>query len=269
MVEAAIDAAARPAWGFAERKQLREGLQASLAPLMAHLGGDPAGLWRVQGEPQLLDALGVSLADLKAALKQHGGSAAAVQSLAALAAQRQAATIVGAGAGPRVGLGQQPPQAAASSPAAAARQSPEQQHAQPPRGAQQQQGWDTPEWLRRKQEEQAAAEQRYQQRPVEAQQGETSRPGERQQGQAQGQRGAGPRASIRDLLNARRIRPPAYSAGSYNHLLCPECQGGSKGAHPLRVWAVGRVSCVRRLAPALSVPGACAEPAASKPRMCR
>jgi hypothetical protein len=55
--------------------------------------------------------------------------------------------------------------------------------------------------------------------------------GRAQQGQqGQGQRGGAPRASIRDLLNERRIRPPAYSPGTYNHLLCPECQGGSKGA---------------------------------------
>lgn len=235
-MEAAIDAVARPTWGFVERKELRQGLQTSLAPLLAHLSGDPAGLWRVQSQQQLLDAAGVTLVDLQGALKQHGASAAALQSLAALAADRQAAAIGGSGRVPRADPGQQPAQAAPPEPAA--QHQGEQQHAQPPRNERQQQGWDKPEWLRRKQAEQAAAEQRYQQRP-QGQQDEAPWLGERQQQgqqqgqqgqQGQGQRGGAPRASIRDLLNERRIRPPAYSPGTYNHLLCPECQGGSKGA---------------------------------------
>jgi hypothetical protein len=56
-----------------------------------------------------------------------------------------------------------------------------------------------------------------------------------QQQQPPQQRQGAPRASIRDLLNERKMRLPQYAPGTYNHLLCPECLGGDKGAPGLAV----------------------------------
>ena len=45
----------------------------------------------------------------------------------------------------------------------------------------------------------------------------------------------GSKSSIRDLLNEERIWLPSYAPGSYNHQLCPACQGGSSGEKSLSV----------------------------------
>lgn len=118
-----------------------------------------------------------------------------------------------AGQGPEVPLERTPP--SSSQVAGNAGQPPPVATSFAERRAQWQQGWQQQGWQGRQQQEQQG------------------RPPSQQQ-QQQNQPVVPLRASIRDLLNERKIRLPAYSPGQYNHLLCPECLGGDKG------WRAGR-----------------------------
>lgn len=258
-MDAAIDGAAPASWAPRQRDALRDTVRAKIAAMQAHLEGNGKTLWNLRGQPEQLEALGVSAEELLSlVLKQYGTSQQALDQLAALVASKQVAVLEG-GADHWTHLQEQRRLGQAAAPQAPP---PAQQPASAP---QQQQGSGyVPSWRAAQQAATAAQQQQYQQPPWEQQQqteslddalerttpsssqvadgsrpggGAWAPPGRQQWQQGRGQQAAPPpappaapvRASIRDLLNERKIRLPAYAPGTYNHLNCPECLGGDKG----------------------------------------
>jgi hypothetical protein len=219
-----------------------------MAALLADMQGNTMQLWRLK--PEQLAVLGVTRDELRSqVLTGHGTGEAGMQQLRALVAAKQVAAMEsGAGrqAAPQTTAAQQPVQ------------------------VQQSQQEYVPQWRAQQQAQQTAANQQYQvppPTPLADQQPEMS-PAERrelwrqqrqgqgqqqqqQQQQQQGQPGGGQkqqqsgapapvRASVRDLLNERRIRLPQYAPGTYNQMMCPECQGGDKSEQGA---AAARLAC--------------------------
>lgn len=232
-------------------------MQAKLAALDEKLGSDKGRLWKLKNRPELLSALGISGDELSSAvLAKYGTGTEGQQALAALVAAKQAAVMQGGSEHwthlqeqRRLGPLQSGPAAAAPSTGQ------QQQHSQqpPPLGRQQAGRSDyVPSWRQQQQEREAAAAARYQQAqqagppleptpPASSQLSPAERRAQWQQQGAQGpppgpqqqqQQRQGPppqRQSIRDKLNEQGIRLPAYAPGTYNHQMCPWCQGGDKG----------------------------------------
>ncbi|KAL4858725.1 Twinkle [Chlorella vulgaris] len=241
--DAIVEAAAPAHWSPGQRAALRDIVRSKMAALLADMQGNTMQLWRLK--PEQLAVLGVTRDELRSqVLTGHGTGEAGMQQLRALVAAKQVAAM-------ESGAGRQ-----AAPPATAAQQ---------PVQAQQAQQEYVPQWRAQQQAQQTAANQQYQvppPTPPADQQPEMS-PAERRelwrqqrQGQGQGQQQqqqqqqqqpsggqkqqqsgapAPVRASVRDLLNERRIRLPQYAPGTYNQMMCPECQGGDKSEKSLSV----------------------------------
>lgn len=270
--DAAIAAATPEGWGPRQRAALHDAVQAKMAALQEHLSSDVMGMWKLKGRPQLLATLGISAEELSSAvLSKYGTGAEAQQALVALVASKQAAVMEG-GADHwahlqeqrRLGPLQGGPAAAAAPQAGQQEPAPE---APPPMGRQQAGRSEyVPSWRQQQQEQGAAAAARYQQQaepqlqptpPASSQMSPAERraqwqqqsaqgppPGPQQQQQQQRQGPAPQRVSIRDRLNEQGIRLPAYAPGTYNHQMCPWCQGGDKGEQTA-FWLAAAVWFVR------------------------
>ncbi len=258
-LDAAVAAAAPEGWSPRQRAALHDAVQAKLAVLQEHLGSDAMRLWKLRSRPQLLATLGISAEELSSAvLAKYGTGAEAQQALTTLVASKQAAVMEGGAEHwahlqeqRRLGPLQAGP-AAASLPPLPSAQAEQLQQAQPPPPLGRQQAGRAdyvPSWRQQQQEQGVAAAARYQQQagppleptpPASSQLAPAERRARWQQQSAQGPppgpqqqqqwQGAPPqRVSIRDRLNAQGIRLPAYAPGTYNHQVCPWCQGGDKG----------------------------------------
>lgn len=265
--DAAIAAATPEGWGPRQRAALHDAVQAKMAALQEHLSSDVMGMWKLKGRPQLLATLGISAEELSSAvLSKYGTGAEAQQALVALVASKQAAVMEGGAEHwtnlqeqRRLGPLQGGPAAAAAPQAGQQEPAPA---APPPLGRQQAgRGEYVPSWRQQQQEQGAAAAARYQQQaepqlqatpPASSQPSPAERRAQWQQQSAQGpppgpqqqqQQWQGPapqRVSIRDRLNEQGIRLPAYAPGTYNHQMCPWCQGGDKGEQ-IAFWLVAVV----------------------------